>query len=122
VYKTIESINFEYVSKYSISHVLYCFLINFYVQAKTEKYIPPHIRDSTLHEDAKKQEQLKRLQRQMKGLLNRLAENNMNSIASQVAHTHISSNSACSQSQACVHLWHKFLKRDEWLIHNFGLA
>jgi uncharacterized lipoprotein YddW (UPF0748 family) len=46
-------------------------------------------------EDTNKQEQLKRLQRQMKGLLNRLAENNMNSIALQVCHP------ASSLSQAC---------------------
>jgi nucleolar MIF4G domain-containing protein 1 len=49
-----------------------------------EKYVPPHVRGSILNEDPKKQEQLKRLRRQMKGLLNRLAENNMTSIALQV--------------------------------------
>jgi len=55
-------------------------------QAKTGKYIPPHARGSLQDQDAKKQEQLKRLRRQMKGLLNRVAENNMNSIALEVRH------------------------------------
>lgn len=55
-------------------------------QAKTGKYIPPHARDSFQDQDTKKQEQLKRLRRQMKGLLNRVAENNMNSIALEVGH------------------------------------
>jgi hypothetical protein len=55
-------------------------------QAKTGKYIPPHARGSFHDQDTKKQEELKRLRRQMKGLLNRVAENNMNSIASEVRH------------------------------------
>jgi nucleolar MIF4G domain-containing protein 1 len=53
-----------------------------------EKYVPPHVRGSILNEDLKKQEQLKHLRRQMKGLLNRLAENNMTSIALQVRTVH----------------------------------
>jgi nucleolar MIF4G domain-containing protein 1 len=55
-------------------------------QAKTGKYVPPHARGSFQDQDTKKQEQLKRLRRQMKGLLNRVAENNMSSIALEVRH------------------------------------
>jgi len=65
---------------------LFCIYFADYLlfQAKTGKYVPPHARDSFQDQDTKKQEQLKRLQRQMKGLLNRVAENNMNSIALEV--------------------------------------
>jgi hypothetical protein len=62
----------------------FIFFINYYIKANTKKYAPPHVRGSILNEDPKKQEQLKCLRRQLKGLLNRLAENNMNSIALQV--------------------------------------
>nr|CAD7447295.1 unnamed protein product [Timema bartmani] len=47
------------------------------------KYIPPHLRAQEAETDSKKKEQLIRLRKQLKGLLNRLAENNMNSIAVQ---------------------------------------
>nr|CAD7598339.1 unnamed protein product [Timema genevievae] len=47
------------------------------------KYIPPHLRAQGTETDSKKKEQLIRLRKQLKGLLNRLAENNMNSIAVQ---------------------------------------
>nr|CAD7571701.1 unnamed protein product [Timema californicum] len=48
------------------------------------KYVPPHLRAQDAETDSKKKEQLIRLRKQLKGLLNRLAENNMNSIAVQV--------------------------------------
>lgn len=55
------------------------------VQDETEvtKYIPPHLRNQNLSEavDPKKQEQLIRLKKQLKGQLNRLAEANMQRIA-----------------------------------------
>ena len=64
---------------------IYC-ADNLLIQAKTGKYIPPHARDSFQGQDTKNQEQQKRLRRQMKGLLNRVAENNLNSIALEVGH------------------------------------
>lgn len=81
--------------KITDAFILCSLLINFCIQANIEKYVPPYVRGSTLSKDPKKQEHIKRLQRQMKGLLNRLAENNMNSIASQVGH--IYPHSACGQ-------------------------
>nr|CAD7425794.1 unnamed protein product [Timema monikensis] len=48
------------------------------------KYVPPHLRAQEAETDTKKKEQLIRLRKQLKGLLNRLAENNMNSIAVQL--------------------------------------
>nr|CAD7198380.1 unnamed protein product [Timema douglasi] len=48
------------------------------------KYVPPHLRAQEAETDSKKKEQLIRLRKQLKGLLNRLAENNMNSIAVQL--------------------------------------
>lgn len=81
--------------KITDAFILCSLLINFCIQANTEKYVPPYVRGSTLSEDAKRQEHIQRLQRQMKGLLNRLAENNMNSIALQVGH--IYAHSACAQ-------------------------
>ncbi|XP_069672026.1 nucleolar MIF4G domain-containing protein 1 [Periplaneta americana] len=56
------------------------------VEAKTGKYVPPHMRESATGGD----KQLERLRRQLKGLLNRLAENNMSSIASQVEELYMS--------------------------------
>lgn len=54
-------------------------------QAKPGKYIPPALRAKMQgDEDAKRKENLARLRRQMKGLINRLAENNMASICNQV--------------------------------------
>ncbi|KAJ4449006.1 hypothetical protein ANN_00398 [Periplaneta americana] len=55
-------------------------------QAKTGKYVPPHMRESATGGD----KQLERLRRQLKGSLNRLAENNMSSIASQVEELYMS--------------------------------
>lgn len=94
--KTIECTTLT-CPEYSIWIHIFCILslIKCYIQAKTGRYVPPHVRGKTVDEDTNKQEQLKRLQRQMKGLLNRLAENNMNSIALQVCHP------ASSLSQAC---------------------
>ncbi|KAF5270160.1 hypothetical protein FQR65_LT05640 [Abscondita terminalis] len=51
------------------------------VVTKSNKYIPPAARAKT---EATSDEKLKRLQRQLKGFLNRLAETNMHSIASQI--------------------------------------
>ncbi|XP_014253570.1 nucleolar MIF4G domain-containing protein 1 homolog [Cimex lectularius] len=50
---------------------------------KPAKYIPPHLREKS-NEDGKKKEELVRLKKQLKGLLNRLAENNMHGIANQI--------------------------------------
>lgn len=56
-----------------------------FFQATPGKYIPPALRAKMQgHEDEKRKEILSRLRRQMKGLLNRLAENNMTSICNQV--------------------------------------
>ncbi|XP_063243900.1 nucleolar MIF4G domain-containing protein 1 [Bacillus rossius redtenbacheri] len=54
------------------------------------KYVPPHLREQTGGGDAKKREQLLRLRKQLKGLLNRLAESNMNSIAQQLDELYMS--------------------------------
>uniref|UniRef100_A0A1B6CQN6 MI domain-containing protein n=1 Tax=Clastoptera arizonana TaxID=38151 RepID=A0A1B6CQN6_9HEMI len=52
------------------------------VQANVGKYIPPHLR---LGPDSdKRSKELSRLHKQLKGLINRLAENNMHSISSQI--------------------------------------
>lgn len=48
------------------------------------KYIPPHLRSKSDSEDSKKREELEKIKKQLKGLLNRLAENNMHSISNQV--------------------------------------
>lgn len=48
-------------------------------------YKPPHLRNAAANIPAgKNQEKLQKLRRQLKGLLNRLAENNMNSISNEV--------------------------------------
>ncbi|CAG9763214.1 unnamed protein product [Ceutorhynchus assimilis] len=58
------------------------------INSAQNKYIPPAIRAkmeaNTSSEDKKRKEQLERLKRQLKGLLNRLAESNMHGIASQI--------------------------------------
>lgn len=55
------------------------------VDSKSGKYIPPALRAKLQGDnDTKRKETLARLRRQMKGLLNRLAENNMASICSQM--------------------------------------
>ncbi|KAL1497289.1 hypothetical protein ABEB36_008279 [Hypothenemus hampei] len=51
------------------------------------KYIPPAIRakmEGSTTEDKKRREKLERLKKQLKGLLNRLAESNMHNIANQI--------------------------------------
>ncbi|KAF7265831.1 hypothetical protein GWI33_020901 [Rhynchophorus ferrugineus] len=57
------------------------------VITNSAKYIPPAIRakmESTSSEDKKRKEKLDRLKKQLKGLLNRLAESNMHGIATQI--------------------------------------
>ncbi|XP_067871109.1 nucleolar MIF4G domain-containing protein 1 [Heterodontus francisci] len=50
----------------------------------SRKYIPPHLREVAETVDAKKKEELARLKKTVKGLLNRLSEPNMASISSQL--------------------------------------
>lgn len=54
------------------------------LQATIGKYIPPHLRAEVASGDAKRAEELSRLRKQLKGLMNRLAENNMHNISNQV--------------------------------------
>ncbi|XP_026285049.1 nucleolar MIF4G domain-containing protein 1 [Frankliniella occidentalis] len=55
------------------------------IDEKPGKYIPPALRAKMQgDEDVKRKETLARLRRQMKGLINRLAENNMASICTQM--------------------------------------
>lgn len=55
------------------------------VQAQSSgKYVPPQLRAQQMSGDAKRAEALSRLKKQLKGLVNRLAENNMHSIANQI--------------------------------------
>ncbi|XP_025236927.1 nucleolar MIF4G domain-containing protein 1 isoform X2 [Theropithecus gelada] len=49
-----------------------------------EKYIPPHVRRAEETVDFKKKEELERLKKHVKGLLNRLSEPNMASISGQL--------------------------------------
>lgn len=53
-------------------------------KASTGKYIPPAIRLKQLEESTAHQEKLQQLRKQMKGLINRLAEHNMHFISTQV--------------------------------------
>ncbi|KAM8967316.1 nucleolar MIF4G domain-containing protein 1 isoform 2-T2 [Pelodytes ibericus] len=48
------------------------------------KYIPPHLRETAGTMDAKKREELERLKKSVKGLMNRLSEPNMASISGQM--------------------------------------
>ncbi|OWK06460.1 hypothetical protein Celaphus_00012453, partial [Cervus elaphus hippelaphus] len=48
------------------------------------KYVPPHVRQVEETEDAQKKEELERLKKQVKGLINRLSEPNLASISSQL--------------------------------------
>ncbi|XP_040115870.1 nucleolar MIF4G domain-containing protein 1 [Oryx dammah] len=48
------------------------------------KYVPPHVRRVEETEDAQKKEELERLKKQVKGLINRLSEPNLASISSQL--------------------------------------
>ncbi|XP_020865261.1 nucleolar MIF4G domain-containing protein 1 [Phascolarctos cinereus] len=54
------------------------------VLSKSAKYIPPHVRRSEETVDAKKKEELERLKKNVKGLINRLSEPNMASISGQL--------------------------------------
>ncbi|MGH0189187.1 UNVERIFIED_CONTAM: hypothetical protein FKN15_033889 [Acipenser sinensis] len=54
------------------------------------KYIPPHQRESAETDDAKRRQELERLERNVKGLLNRLTEHNMASISSQLEELYMS--------------------------------
>ncbi|KAF5287461.1 hypothetical protein FQA39_LY04089 [Lamprigera yunnana] len=57
------------------------------IPSKSDKYVPPAARaklEAGSSEDKVHSEKLKRLERQLKGLLNRLAESNMHSIATQI--------------------------------------
>ncbi|XP_009001011.1 nucleolar MIF4G domain-containing protein 1 isoform X2 [Callithrix jacchus] len=49
-----------------------------------ERYVPPHVRRAEETVDFKKKEELERLKKQVKGLLNRLSEPNMASISGQL--------------------------------------
>ncbi|KAK2494131.1 hypothetical protein MC885_018997 [Smutsia gigantea] len=49
-----------------------------------EKYIPPHVRQAEEMVDIQKKEQLERLKKHVKGLINRLSEPNMASISGQL--------------------------------------
>ncbi|KAM5156934.1 nucleolar MIF4G domain-containing protein 1 [Mantella aurantiaca] len=48
------------------------------------KYVPPQLRPSSQAEDAKRREELERLKKSVKGLMNRLSEPNMASISGQL--------------------------------------
>ncbi|XP_040290126.1 nucleolar MIF4G domain-containing protein 1 [Bufo bufo] len=48
------------------------------------KYVPPHLRQSSEAADAKRREELERLRKSVKGLINRLSEPNMASISGQL--------------------------------------
>ncbi|XP_056375545.1 nucleolar MIF4G domain-containing protein 1 [Hyla sarda] len=49
-----------------------------------DKYVPPHLRQSAAAAEAKKREELERLRKSVKGLMNRLSEPNMASISGQL--------------------------------------
>lgn len=48
------------------------------------KYVPPHLRQSSEAADAKRRAELERLRKRVKGLMNRLSEPNMSSISGQL--------------------------------------
>jgi hypothetical protein len=57
------------------------------VEDKSEKYVPPHVRarlEAENSDDPKRTEKLLRLQKQLKGQLNRLAETNLHRIANDI--------------------------------------
>ncbi|XP_015512025.2 nucleolar MIF4G domain-containing protein 1 isoform X1 [Neodiprion lecontei] len=60
------------------------------VSNTTGKYVPPAVRDRLKNSDSLKDEKLIRLKKQIKGLLNRLAEHNMHSIVSQLDELYMS--------------------------------
>ncbi|XP_073437697.1 nucleolar MIF4G domain-containing protein 1 [Dendrobates tinctorius] len=55
-----------------------------------KKYVPPHLRRSADAADAKKREELERLRKSVKGLMNRLSEPNMASISGQLEELYMS--------------------------------
>ncbi|KAH0563951.1 hypothetical protein KQX54_008283 [Cotesia glomerata] len=59
-------------------------------KASTGKYIPPAIRLKQLEESTAHQEKLQQLRKQMKGLINRLAEHNMHFISTQIEDMYMS--------------------------------
>ncbi|KAK9505232.1 hypothetical protein O3M35_009328 [Rhynocoris fuscipes] len=54
------------------------------VQESKNKYIPPHLREKSNSLDSKRKEELEKIKKQLKGLLNRLAENNIHGISNQI--------------------------------------
>lgn len=54
------------------------------VEEPSTKYVPPHLRNKESGDDAKRTEQLQRLRRLLKGSINRLAEQNIHKIASEI--------------------------------------
>ncbi|XP_073533790.1 nucleolar MIF4G domain-containing protein 1 [Phyllobates terribilis] len=54
------------------------------------KYVPPHLRRSADAADAKRREELERLRKSVKGLMNRLSEPNMASISGQLEELYMS--------------------------------
>ncbi|XP_051856932.1 nucleolar MIF4G domain-containing protein 1 isoform X2 [Antechinus flavipes] len=54
------------------------------VLCKSTKYVPPHVRRFEETVDAKKKEEIERLKKNVKGLINRLSEPNMASISGQL--------------------------------------
>ncbi|CAD6227674.1 GSCOCG00001354001-RA-CDS [Cotesia congregata] len=59
-------------------------------KASSGKYIPPAIRLKQLEESTAHQEKLQQLRKQMKGLINRLAEHNMHFISTQIEDMYMS--------------------------------
>ncbi|XP_077124713.1 nucleolar MIF4G domain-containing protein 1 [Ranitomeya variabilis] len=55
-----------------------------------KKYVPPHLRRSADAADAKRREELERLRKSVKGLMNRLSEPNMASISGQLEELYMS--------------------------------
>lgn len=56
----------------------------FHLQSNQGKYIPPQMRASLQTSTNENSETIQRLRKVMKGALNRLTENNMHSISTQV--------------------------------------
>ncbi|XP_008553465.1 nucleolar MIF4G domain-containing protein 1 homolog [Microplitis demolitor] len=59
-------------------------------KSNSGKYIPPAARLKQLEESTAHQEKLERLRKQLKGLINRLAEHNMHTISSQIDEMYMS--------------------------------
>ncbi|XP_018561750.1 nucleolar MIF4G domain-containing protein 1 homolog [Anoplophora glabripennis] len=76
------------------------------VTKSEEKYIPPTIRaklETNVSQDKTRIESLNRLKKQLKGLLNRLAESNMHNIASQIENMYMN-NSRNDMSETLTNL------------------